>query len=160
MIMKKATPFLLLFLFFSTTSILGQKILFIGNSLTYTNGLPLILEEIGDHYHKKIIAEMISFPNYAIVDHLNEGTIQQKIAAENYDYVIIQQGPSSQEEGRKMLIDSGAILSKLCKKINTKLGYLMVWPSKKHYFTFDKVIANHTEAAKTNEALLLSLIHI
>jgi hypothetical protein len=152
--MKKTTPFLLLFLFFSTTAILGQKILFIGNSLTYTNGLPLILEEIGDHYNKKIITEMISHPNYAIVDHLNEGTIQQKIAAENYDYVIIQQGPSSQEEGRKMLIDSGAILSKLCKKINTKLGYLMVWPSKKHYFTFDKVIANHTEAAKTNEALL------
>lgn len=152
--MKKRTTFLLLFLFFSTTSILGQKILFIGNSLTYTNGLPLILEQIGDHYNKKIIADMICYPNYAIVDHLNEGEVQKKIAAESYDYVIIQQGPSSQEEGRKMLIDSGAILSKLCNKFNTKLGYLMVWPSKKYYFTFDKVIVNYSEAAKKNKTLL------
>jgi len=132
----------------------AQKILFIGNSLTYSNALPEILEEIGNTYNKKIRTEMSCFPNYAIVDHLEEGNVQKKIATENYDYVIIQQGPSSQEEGRKMLIDSGNTLSALCKKHNTKLGYFMVWPSKRYYFTFDKVIANHTEAASLNEALL------
>lgn len=132
----------------------AQKILFIGNSLTYANDLPLILEEIGNNYNKKISTEMICYPNYAIVDHLEEGTVQVKIATESYDYVIIQQGPSSQEEGRNMLIHSGEVLSTLCKKHNTKLGYYMVWPSKRHYFTFDKVIKNHTEAAKMNQALL------
>lgn len=132
----------------------AQKILFIGNSLTYTNNLPLILEKIGAAYNKKILTEMVCYPNYAIIDHLTDGEIQKKIATENYDYVIIQQGPSSQKEGRKMLVDSGKILSALCKKHNTKLGYYMVWPSKRYYFTFDKVIANHTEAAKLNDALL------
>ncbi len=150
--MKKQVLMLLILCF--GFQLQAQKILFIGNSLTYTNGLPLILEEIGNNYNKKISTEMICFPNYAIVDHLEEGKVQKKIATENYDYVIIQQGPSSQEEGRKMLIDSGEILSKLCKKHNTKLGYYMVWPSKRYYFTFDKVIANHSEAAKINEALL------
>jgi len=133
----------------------AQKILFIGNSLTYANGLPMILEEIGRAYKKNIITEMVCFPNYAIVDHLKEGNVQKKIATENYDYVIIQQGPSSQEDGRKMLLKSGEVLSALCKQYNTKLAYYMVWPSKQYYFTFDKVIANHTEAAKFNEALLL-----
>jgi hypothetical protein len=132
----------------------SQKILFIGNSLTYTNNLPIILEEIGTIYSKKIDTEMVCHPNYAIIDHLNDGIIQQKIATENYDYVIIQQGPSSQEKGRKMLINDGKKIARLCSKYNSKLGYIMVWPSKRYYFTFDEVIKNHTEAAKRNNALL------
>lgn len=132
----------------------AQKILFVGNSLTYTNDLPTILIEIGNNFNKSITTEMVCKPNYAIVDHLEEEIIQQKIATEKYDYVIIQQGPSSQEEGRRMLLDAGELLNKLCKKHNTKLGYYMVWPSKQYYFTFDKVIANHTEAAQKNDALL------
>lgn len=151
---KKRTIYLTLFISIFHVICFSQKILFIGNSLTYSNDLPLILEKIGNNYNKKISTEMVCYPNYAIVDHLEEGKVQKKIATENYDYVIIQQGPSSQEEGRKMLIDSGKVLSKLCKKYNAKLGYYMVWPSKRYYFTFDKVIANHTAAAKMNNALL------
>jgi hypothetical protein len=132
----------------------AQKILFVGNSLTYTNNMPFMLEKIGAIYNKGIIVKSISKPNYAIVDHLNEGTIQQKIATENYDYVIIQQGPSSQEEGRKMLLNDGKKIAEICSKHNTKLAYFMVWPSKRYYFTFDKVIANYTNAAKANNALL------
>ncbi len=135
----------------------AQKILFIGNSLTYTNNLPIILEEIGTIYGKKIDTEMICFPNYAIIDHLNDGNIQQKIAVKNYDYVIIQQGPSSQEKGLKMLINDGKKIAKFCSKYNSKLGYFMVWPSKRYYFTFDKVIKNHTKAAKRNNALLFPI---
>ena len=116
--------------------------------------MPLILKEIGTIYSKEIIVKSVCKPNYAIIDHLNEGVIQQKIATENYDYVIIQQGPSSQEEGRKMLLNDGKKIAEICFKYNTKLAYFMVWPSKKHYFTFDKVIANHTNAATKNNALL------
>lgn len=153
--MKHFITFYILLLF-STTSF-SQKILFIGNSLTYTNDMPLILEKIGLHFHKKIETEMVCLPNYAIIDHWNDGKIQQKIASENFDYVIIQQGPSSQEIGRKMLIEDGKKISSLCNKYNTKLGYFMVWPAKRHYFTFDKVIANHKEAARINNAILFEV---
>ena len=150
--MKKQA--LILFFFCFTLQLQAQKLLFVGNSLTYTNDLPLILEKIAAFYGITIESEMICYPNYAIVDHLNEGKIQQKIATENYDFVIIQQGPSSQEEGRKMLLNAGKRLSILCEKYNSKLAYYMVWPSKRYYFTFDKVITNHTKAAKLNNALL------
>lgn len=150
--MKK---YFLFFLFLTVgVHIQGQKILFVGNSLTYTNDLPNILVEIGNGFDKNITTEMVCKPNYAIVDHLDEGIIQQKITTEKYDYVIIQQGPSSQKKGREMLLDTGKKLRKLCEKYGAKLGYYMVWPSKRYYFTFDKVIANHTEAAEKNNALL------
>ncbi len=145
---------LTLFIFCLGVQLQAQKLLFIGNSLTYTNNLPSILKQIATVYGKNIESDMVCYPNYAIVDHLNEGKVQQKIATENYDYVIIQQGPSSQKEGRDMLLDAGKQLSKLCNENNTKLAYFMVWPSKRYYFTFDKVIQNHTDAATKNKALL------
>jgi len=150
--MKKHS--LVLFLFVFSFQLQAQKILFVGNSLTYTNDLPSILKKIAKIHKKNIETDMVCYPNYAIVDHLDQGVIQQKIATNNYDYVVIQQGPSSQEEGRKMLFDSGKVLSALCEKYNSKLVYYMVWPSKRYYFTFDKVIKNHTEAAQKNNALL------
>mgnify|MGYP000046826909 CR=1 FL=1 len=131
----------LISLFFSI-QINAQKILFVGNSLTYYNNMPKILESIGKKFDKKIHTDMLCFPNYAIIDHLTEGKVQQKIISGGYDYVIVQQGPSSQEEGRKMLIEDGKRLAILCQNYNTKLGYYMVWPSKRYYFTFDKVITN------------------
>lgn len=116
--------------------------------------MPKILESIAKKFDKKIQTDMLCFPNYAIVDHLTEGKVQQKIISGGYDYVIVQQGPSSQEEGRKMLVEDGKRLAILCQNYNTKLGYYMVWPSKRYYFTFDKVIANHKEAATKNNAML------
>lgn len=149
--------FILFTLFLLTSSIQGQKVLFVGNSLTFTNNMPLILEEIALQLGKSIKTEKICLPNYAIIDHWKDGEIQQKIATKNFDYVIIQQGPSSQEIGKKMLIEDGRKISNLCNKYNTKLGYFMVWPAKRHYFTFDKVIANHKEAAKVNNAILFKV---
>ena len=130
------------------------KVLFVGNSLTYTNNLPLMVENEAKAKGVKVKSEMLAYPNYAIIDHWNEGEVQKYIKSEKYDYVVIQQGPSSQEEGRKMLIEDGARLQKLCRQSNSKLVYFMVWPSRSYYHTFNDVIKNHRDAAVENEALL------
>lgn len=131
------------------------NILFIGNSLTYTNNLP----ELVKHEAKKkgviITSKMIAFPNYALVDHWDDGKIQNEIINNQYDYVIAQQGPSSQPFGRKLLLESGKDLSKLCNVKDTKLCYFMVWPSLTYYHTFDGVIKNYTDAAASNNDILL-----
>ena len=150
--MKNLIFFYLLFLSLHVSY--SQKILFVGNSLTYQNGMPLILEEIGSNFGKEIITEMICKPNYAIIDHLEEGIVQKELEKKSYDLVIIQQGPSSQILGRKMLIEDGEKLANICKTNNTKLGYFMVWPSKQYYFTFSKVIANYKAGAEHNNAIL------
>lgn len=98
---------------------------------------------------------MVAFPNYAIEDHWNDGDVQKLIESGKHDYVIIQQGPSSQQDGRKMLIEYGKEYSKLCKASNSKLCFFMVWPSLSYYQTFDGVIRNHKEAASMNNAILL-----
>ena len=136
------------------TSVNSQEILFVGNSLTYSNNLPKILEEIAENSGKKIKTKSLCFPNYAIIDHLNEGKLQKILAKNKIDYLVVQQGPSSQKEGKKMLIEDGETLKKICDKYNVNLVYFMVWTSKKWYNTFDLVIENHKLAAKKNNALL------
>ncbi len=137
------------------TSKTDFNILFIGNSLTYINNLPKLVKENAKLQGIEIDAKMIAFPNYAIIDHWNDGEVQKLITSKKYDFVIIQQGPSSQNNGRKMLIEYGEKYSALCKLNDTKLCYFMVWPSLNNYHTFDDVIKNYKDAASINNSILL-----
>ena len=131
------------------------NILFIGNSLTYTNKLPKLVKKRAKLKGININTKMIALPNYAIEDHWNDKKVQKLIASEKYDFVIIQQGPSSQSNGREMLIEYGEKYSRLCKLNKTKLCYFMVWPALNYYYTFNGVIKNYTDAALINNAILL-----
>ena len=43
---------------------------------------------------------MASSKAIAIMDHWNDGEVQKEIIRNQYDFVIVQQGPSSQQNGR------------------------------------------------------------
>ena len=130
------------------------KILFIGNSLTYTNDLPKLVRLKAKENGVIIKTKIIAKPNYAIVDHLSEGSIQKELQSKEYDFIIIQQGPSSQAEGRELLIESGKKINSLIKNTKTRLVYFMVWPSLNYYQSFSGVIKNHQDAARLNNTIL------
>ena len=97
---------------------------------------------------------MQALPNYALIDHWNDGNVQQLIRDNGYDFVIVQQGPSSQAYGREVLIEYGGKFKTLCEENGSELVFFMVWPSRTYYNTFDGVIKNHKDAASINKALL------
>ncbi len=130
------------------------SILFVGNSLTYTNALPKLVEKATKKQGLNIQTEMIAKPDYALIDHWNDGKVQKLISTKKFDLVIVQQGPSSRDFGKEILIEYGEKFKKLCEENNADLAFFMVWPSRQFYHTFDGVIENHTEAAKIKNALL------
>lgn len=130
------------------------KVLFIGNSLTYTNDLPSLVAAIGADKGNLIEKEMIAKPNYALEDHWGEGCIQKMIESGFYDFVVIQQGPSSQPDGAQSLLEYGGKIQELCKANDTKLAFFQVWPAKINYQTFPGVIANYMNAAYSTGAIL------
>lgn len=152
--MHRLSTFILLALIQLCVVAQTTKVLFVGNSLTYTNNLPSLVEKEAKSKGFKIKASMVALPNYALIDHWDDGEIQKRIMNGKYDYVIVQQGPSSQEEGRRMLREDGAKISALCERYETRLVYFMVWPSRTYYYTYDGVIRNHRDAAEENNALL------
>lgn len=70
------------------------NILFVGNSLTYSNDLNLLVKKAAKTKGIGIKTKMVALPNYALEDHLTDRKIQKLIKSENYDFVLIQQGPS------------------------------------------------------------------
>ena len=131
------------------------QILFVGNSLTYYNNLPELVKEEAKILDVAIEYDMIAKPNYALIDHLDDGEIQTLLSKKKYNYVIVQQGPSSQAEGRGMLINDGKKIADLCNDNGAQLCFFMVWPSLNYYSSFDGVIESYSLAAKKNEAILL-----
>lgn len=125
-----------------------------GNSLTYTNDLPALVVREAKRKGAAVKADMLAYPNYALEDHWIDGEMQRMIEKEKYEYVIVQQGPSSQADGREMLLTYGEKINELCKKYNTKLVFFMVWPARANYHTFGGVIANYTEAATSTNSIL------
>jgi hypothetical protein len=130
------------------------NILFVGNSLTYTNNLPELVEQEAAKHGKEVVAGMLAYPNYAIEDHWFDGELQKLIASGSYQFVVVQQGPSSQADGRAMLLEYGKLIKKLCDDHQAKLAFFMVWPAKVNYHMFPGVIANYTEAAKQTNSIL------
>jgi hypothetical protein len=131
-----------------------KNILFVGNSLTYANDLPALVKALAAKQGVVVTSTMVAHPNYAIEDHWNDREVQELIANGAYDFVILQQGPSSQADGRKMLMDYGAKFKTICDKYGAQLSFYMVWPSLNYYSTFEGVIANYRDAAEFNDAIL------
>lgn len=130
------------------------KILFVGNSLTYTNDLPDLVGQLGKDNGKLLEVEMLAHPNYALEDHWADGCIQKMIKSGFYDYIVVQQGPSSQADGAQSLLQFGKLIKDLCDANDTKLAFFMVWPARVNIHTFDGVIANYTNAAYTTHSIL------
>jgi len=156
MFLRFTLIYLSFFFFFQGVAQSDQttNLLFIGNSLTYTNDLPGLVEKYAKTKGIIVKTEMIAFPNYALEDHWNDKEIQKLVKSKNYDYIIVQQGPSSQEFGRTSLLEYGKKLNNLCNENKAKLVFFMVWPSKRYYHTYDGVIKNYTNAADQFKALL------
>lgn len=130
------------------------RILFVGNSLTYTNNLPRLVRQVASQNGISVQTEMLAYANYALEDHWNDGKLQKLIASGRFDYVVVQQGPSSQADGKAMLLDYGERIKSLCIKHKVQLAFYMVWPAHVNYHMFDGVIANYTLAASETNSIL------
>lgn len=108
----------------------GKKVLFIGNSQTYTNDLPLIVQGLADAAGgDSLIIGMVAGPDMALIDHWKQGDARKAITGQRWDYVVLQQGPSSTTINR----DSLRLVTKMFAPLIANAGgvpvLFSVWPS-------------------------------
>ncbi|MBX9929815.1 MAG: hypothetical protein K2X99_12995 [Gemmatimonadaceae bacterium] len=105
------------------------QVLFVGNSLTYFNDVPTLVNglarSVGD---SALGVSMLASPDYAIEDHLAEGRLQRILASRRFDYVVLQQGPSSLESSRTNLIASTTMVAPLIRAAGGTPVLYQVWP--------------------------------
>ncbi|MFA6468057.1 MAG: SGNH/GDSL hydrolase family protein [Bacteroidota bacterium] len=131
------------------------NILYVGNSLTYTNDIPVLVQELGKKDLINVSHSTLLFPNSSIEDHLLQGKVQSEISSGKYDVVVAQQGPSALPESQVILLRDTKALAELCSATaHTTLALYMVWPAAERSFDLDNVIYSYQHAADVAGVLL------
>jgi hypothetical protein len=116
------------------------RVLFLGNSLTYTNDLPGTVAAIGLAAGDTIRVQAVVAPNVALIDHVTGKTnAVEAIEAAHWDYVVLQQGPTSLPIYRDTLVLATKWLQPYIRAAGGRSAQLMVWPSATQRATFDEV---------------------
>lgn len=131
------------------------RILFIGNSLTYANDLPALVQQLGraDRSHPVIVAS-VAYGNYSLEDHWNRGEALQAIQHGPWDLVVLQQGPSALPASRTHLVEWTGRFAAEIRRAGARPAVYMVWPPLSRADDWDAVTASYTAAATEAHALL------
>ncbi|MGH7619088.1 MAG: hypothetical protein ACREPM_17850 [Gemmatimonadaceae bacterium] len=126
----------------------GRHVLFIGNSYTYVNDLPGIVQALADSAGgDQIAVETVAEPNYALVDHLADGTAQREIAKGGWAFVVLQQGPSSVDVNRDTLRLATKAFAPLITAAGGKPALFSAWPTVDRRVDFPRAIESHELAS-------------
>ena len=107
----------------------GARILFIGNSLTYVNDVPGILQALADSASgERLAVASLALPNYALIDHWTDGIAQREIAKGGWAWVVLQQGWTPAGIYRDTLRLATRNFGGVIAKVGTKAALYQTWP--------------------------------
>ncbi len=132
----------------ASTETASLRVLFIGNSLTYTNSLPSTLRGVAKTGGDTIAVKMIALPNYGLIDHItrNSGAVEA-IRTGDWDVVVLQQGPSTLPINRDSLVLWTRMLDSIIRPTGARTALFMVWPQGGSVGGYDAVRQSYQEAA-------------
>ena len=125
------------------------RVLFVGNSLTYFNGLPDVVarlaRELGD---TSVTVEMVARPNFSLADHWDEGTAPDRLRTQRWTHVVLQQGPSTLPESQQLLREWSQRFAPLIRDADAVPVLFMVWPDASEPERFALVHDSYAHAAE------------
>ncbi len=132
-----------------------QRILFIGNSLTYWTDLPQRVAGVAKATGRAAEVDMVAFPAFSLEDHWQDGRALAAIRKGGWDIVVLQQGTSAHEDGRIQLIEYAKMFAGPIREAGAKPALYQVWPLSDRPRDFPAAIQSYRLAAKAIDALLL-----
>ncbi len=134
----------------------SYRVLFIGNSLTYFNDLPGTVAQLAGTMKTTIEVASVAWPNFALIDHVDgKSNALEMIDGASWDYVVLQQGPSSLPLSRDTLLIATRLLDPHIRAAGGRSALFMVWPESSRFVVFDDVRDSYRIAAEAVEGLFL-----
>jgi hypothetical protein len=126
----------------------GRRALFIGNSYLYVQDIPGIVQALADSAGgDKLAVETVAGPDMALIDHLGSGYAKGEVAKAGWEWVVLQQGPSSVEANRDTLRLAAKLFSGLIDTSKTKIAMFSAWPQSNRLMDFPRAIESYKLAA-------------
>lgn len=134
----------------------AKRVLFIGNSLTYTNDLPGMLKQLarmaGD---TTLEVASVAYPDFALEDHWNQGTAPTWLRDRKWEYVVMQQGSSALPASQQHLRTWAVQFAPLVRAAGAEPVMLMVWPQQNRLFDFPNVRQSYQLAAEAIDGMFV-----
>lgn len=136
------------------------RVLLVGNSLTYFNDLPAMVQGLAKSSGLDWEVHSVTIGGASLEDHIQDGTAVRLLAAERWDYVVLQQGPSTLPESRTNLRTGVASFRPLIERAGGRVALYQVWPDStwsaaRFVADFDRVRDSYALAAKDVGGLFL-----
>ena len=131
------------------------RVLFLGNSLTAWNELPEMVAALGKARGIPIEFEAVTPGGYDLSDHWNGGLSLERLRAQRWDVVVLQQGPSALPESQAQLKEWASRWSAEIRDNGARPALYQVWPENYRRSVLPVVIASYRNAASASGALLL-----
>ena len=132
----------------------GDRVLFVGNSLTEGNDLPLMVEALARAGGRPFAVEAVTYGGVSLEDHWGRGT-QDRIAGGGFRFVVLQQGPSALAESRVNLREWTRRFDTVIRQAGGRTALYMVWPESYRPQAFPDVSASYRLAAEDVDGILL-----
>jgi hypothetical protein len=132
------------------------RVLLIGNSLTYQNSLPALLESLADSAGvEDLYVEMVAYPNFGLQDHWVQGDALPEIRKGGWRYVVLQQGPSALLSSREVLVQYAELFATEIRSKGGIPAFYAVWPASANLSDFPHVQNSYDLAATTTNGALI-----
>lgn len=126
----------------------GRRALFVGNSYLYTMDIPGLVLALSDSAGgDRIAVAMVTGPDLALIDHWTAGRVRTEIARGGWEWIILQQGPSSTEINRDSLRQVTQLYAAEATKVQAKTGLFSAWPAQSRLQDFPRAIDSYQLAA-------------
>jgi hypothetical protein len=129
-------------------------VLFIGNSLTYWNDLPLLVEAMAAASGLSLVSEAVTRAHASLEDHWGD-PIRAVIRKGGFKWVVLQQGPSSLPESRANLREWTKRFAEEIRAGGATPAMYMVWPDRSRRGFFPQVIESYRLANEDAKGVLL-----
>ncbi len=103
------------------------KVLFIGNSFTARNNVPVLLEQMAEARGKKLQHQLISAGGASLRMHWNKGEAQQLIETSNFDYVVLQEQSTLPNKNPKRMHENVRLFDEVVKASGAKTALYLTW---------------------------------
>lgn len=136
----------------------GRRVLFIGNSYLYTQDIAGIVQALADSAGgDRLAVTTVAGADLALIDHWNLGAARGAIRQGGWEWVVLQQGPSSVELNRDTLRLATQLFAAEITQIGARPALFSAWPAANRPQDFPRAIESYTLAAADVNGILLPI---
>jgi hypothetical protein len=130
------------------------KILFVGNSYTYVNDLPRIVQLMAIQSGQRRLPEvrMVTGPGFTFEDHWKLAGPTKALAASRWDYVVLQEQSQAPLQDKQKMQQFGRLLIGSAQREHATVLLFVTWPRANHPGDQAGISNSYAELARSTGA--------